>query len=390
MIPPTLRQKLATNKWIQYAGGVAYDITLPRAGYVVLDRASLRSENGTGVRAHEFGTGERLTTTDCRNDDPPAYHQSAPASVEFERPFIAEITNGRVVGDDGIVLTSDKEVVLESLYNADKTVSNPGGKLSTLKNLSSDCLPRTGRTTKSSEDVCCPLVNNWSHGYFHWIVDCLSRIEHLRYYEEETGQKPTVLVSSDPPRWKTASLRAAGYPPSDWERWDGSCRTFNRVLVPSLPRVGDYVAPRSVAWLADTVERNLNPSSGASTDRIYVSRRQCPSRYVVNESELLDALGEFGFESYVLEDLTFREQVELFSGAEFVIGPHGAGFTNTIFANDITLIELFGSSDLSHSLCYYGIASARGFDYAARRVPQQGAGLRPDPRTISSLVKELL
>jgi capsular polysaccharide biosynthesis protein len=111
---------------------------------------------------------------------------------------------------------------------------------------------------------------------------------------------------------------------------------------------------------------------------------------LINEAELLQELDKYGFRSYILEDLRFREQVKLFSGAEIIIGPHGAGFTNTIFADDLTVLELFGSDELSHSLCYYGIANANEFDYAALRVPQQGNGLQPDPEKVSSLVEGLL
>jgi hypothetical protein len=386
-----LKQTIATNKWAQRLGGKAYDITLPRTGYTVLGRESLRAGDGVGPDIYASGTDDRLSLADCQNSDPPAYHRDAPSSVEFSRPFVAGLRNARVVGEDAIVLTAGKKLVLESLYNGDQTVSNPGGKLSILKNIFSDVAARGGEGTNEDDtEIYCPLVNNWSHGYFHWMVDCLPKIEQLQYYEKVTGHKPTVLVSSDPPQWKVDSLEAVGYSRSDWEEWESGCRTFDRVVVPSLPRLGDFVAPRSIRWLADTVRSNLNLSTGAGGERIYVSRKRCSSRYVVNEEELLKELDEYGFDSYVLEDLSFHEQVDLFSGAEIVVGPHGAGFTNMIFADDLTLLELFGSDQLSHSLCYYGTASARGFNYAALRAPQQGNGLHPNIDAVSSLLKELL
>lgn len=386
-----LKQTIATNEWTQRLGGKAYDITLPRSGYSVLDRESLRSGDGVGSEIYAFGTDDRLSLADCQNSDPPAYHRDAPSTVEFSRPFVAELRNVRVAGEDAIVITAGKELVLESLYNSDQTIMNPGGKLSTLKNIFSDVAAHGGEGADEDDtEVYCPLVNNWSHGYFHWMADCLPKIEHLHYYEEVTGRKPTVLISSDPPQWKVDSLEAVGYSRSDWQEWDGGCRTFDRVAVPSLPRTGDFVAPRSVTWLAETIRSHIDLSSDAGGDRIYVSRKRCSSRYVVNEDELLEELDDYGFDSYVLEDLSFREQVDLFSGAEIVIGPHGAGFTNTIFADNFTLLELFGSNELSHSLCYYGIASAKGFDYAALRTPQQETGLHPDPVTVASLVAELL
>jgi capsular polysaccharide biosynthesis protein len=39
--------------------------------------------------------------------------------------------------------------------------------------------------------------------------------------------------------------------------------------------------------------------------------------------------------------LTVAEQVRLFSSADAVVGPHGAGLTNVIWGDDLTVFELF-------------------------------------------------
>jgi capsular polysaccharide biosynthesis protein len=52
---------------------------------------------------------------------------------------------------------------------------------------------------------------------------------------------------------------------------------------------------------------------------------------VINEDELLPVLEKFGFKVYYFESMTFREQVTLVSGAEIILGMHGAGMTNMIF-----------------------------------------------------------
>lgn len=60
-----------------------------------------------------------------------------------------------------------------------------------------------------------------------------------------------------------------------------------------------------------------------------------------NEAEILAALRPRGFEPVLAERLTMAEQIALFSGAEMVCGPHGAGLANMLHAPaDAILIEI--------------------------------------------------
>jgi capsular polysaccharide biosynthesis protein len=62
----------------------------------------------------------------------------------------------------------------------------------------------------------------------------------------------------------------------------------------------------------------------------------------------------------VLEELSIPEQVALFSNAEIVVGPHGAGFTNLLFAEDTDVVSLYGEV---RAPMYYIISSILGFNY---------------------------
>jgi len=78
---------------------------------------------------------------------------------------------------------------------------------------------------------------------------------------------------------------------------------------------------------------------------IYISRYDAKIRQIKNEEEFLGKLQKFNFEKYQLAKLSFKEQIELFSRAGIIVGAHGAGFTNLIFARKNTvLIEIFPSS----------------------------------------------
>ncbi|MGI8424385.1 MAG: glycosyltransferase 61 family protein [Chloroflexota bacterium] len=63
-------------------------------------------------------------------------------------------------------------------------------------------------------------------------------------------------------------------------------------------------------------------------------------RRVANEADVIRALRPLGFEVVHAERLTFAEQIRLFSEAAVVIGPHGSGMTNVLFAEELVLIEL--------------------------------------------------
>jgi capsular polysaccharide biosynthesis protein len=66
-----------------------------------------------------------------------------------------------------------------------------------------------------------------------------------------------------------------------------------------------------------------------------VSRRKAATRRLINEIEFLaDIKSTFEFQVIENESLTLKEQLISYSSAEFVIGPHGAGLTNIVFANN--------------------------------------------------------
>lgn len=87
--------------------------------------------------------------------------------------------------------------------------------------------------------------------------------------------------------------------------------------------------------------RSANPYLAAGKrypTKIYVSRQRAAYRRAVNGSEFETTLNEFGFATIFPEDLSFEEQVALFSGATHIVGLNGAGLANMIFAPEGTKV----------------------------------------------------
>jgi capsular polysaccharide biosynthesis protein len=176
--------------------------------------------------------------------------------------------------------------------------------------------------------------------------------------------------------WQIDSLKLLGYEPNDCIRWDRSRVQVKKLIVPSLRRYWGYydrtyktygpvVSPMACCWIRQRVLSNLSNNGSdkhSFSSNIFISRRKALSRKIINENEVIEALAPFGFVAYVLEDLTFSEEVRLFSQAKMVVAPQGSGLINMIFSEKLAVIELFCSHgtnslfpNLSRGLCFqYG------------------------------------
>lgn len=99
-----------------------------------------------------------------------------------------------------------------------------------------------------------------------------------------------------------------------------------------------YLNPVSAKVLKD-FRFKIVESEQTKSEKIYISRSKS-RRSVSNEKKIEDYLLNRGFRIIHAEDLTFSEQVELFSGAKLVIGIHGAGLTHALWSEKCMLIEL--------------------------------------------------
>jgi capsular polysaccharide biosynthesis protein len=144
----------------------------------------------------------------------------------------------------------------------------------------------------------------------------------------------------------------------------GECIRVKRLIVPNF--VSEYEAVDSVQlrWLKGNILNAIGAQTApgsSSGDRLLILRKHGDDRAFANESELIMHLKPRGFAPYYLEDIPFAEQVHLFAHAKTVIAAHGSGLTNMLFADNLSVIELFG--DMIRPW-FYQMAKALGHRYA--------------------------
>ncbi|MBI3451718.1 MAG: tetratricopeptide repeat protein [Rhodospirillales bacterium] len=177
--------------------------------------------------------------------------------------------------------------------------------------------------------------------YYHWMIDYLPRLRMIDALPEL--RDVPILVNADFCGFQRESLAAIGF-------------DTRRLKIPpakALIRCKTLIVPH---FMDRPIEENLTPDFWQSTatleivawlrekflpagahdagvgGKIFISRREAKFRRCVNEAEILAIAVAAGFHEVRLEKLSFARQAALFAGASTIVGTHGAGFTNVVFA----------------------------------------------------------
>ena len=118
-------------------------------------------------------------------------------------------------------------------------------------------------------------------------------------------------------------------------------------------------------------------------------------RRLLNEEEIFERLKPYGFELIIPSTLSVAEQIAVFSQAEIVVGAHGSGFSNMMFASpQAKMIEI---QSPGWSLGFFRVlAWLMGQQHRQILGSVQGSGnpkaqdYVADSRHVESLIKEEL
>lgn len=187
------------------------------------------------------------------------------------------------------------------------------------------------------------LGGSFFPNYWHFLFDNLAKVYSL--FLDQPGRQLTIVMpaSLNPLYREMLELVVAGefgirYVEDD--KW----LQVDRLVIPSYVsrRANGYLPPEYTEFVRDRIFSGLGlPRASNPSERIYVSRRRAEYRRVLNEDQVEACLAPFGFRSVVLEDMTLRDQVDLFRKAEIVVAPAGAGLGTTLFSGPIKVVVLY-------------------------------------------------
>jgi len=236
--------------------------------------------------------------------------------------------------------------------------------------------------------------------YFHFINDVLTSLPAFDRYINKFGIRPKVIIQKNAPKFQTEWLEILGVKSDDLIEITRSIKVKN-LLVPSqhitlIPNSYSnnklYLLDKnSFDWIRNKVY-NLIPKDTVR-DKIYISRPINSKRFIANEKDLFLMLKKYGFEKINPDKMTVRDQIEKFSNSSFVIGAHGAAFSNLIVSSKCVVIELYPEGRYSEStMTYYQISQMYGLIHylITSECTINHENIKADVALIEKIVKECI
>jgi capsular polysaccharide biosynthesis protein len=300
---------------------------------------------------HPISTQSHPKPCSLEAEDHWIFKDAQPTST-FPSSGLAFLANARIYGRNLAVINADDQVVANVSCEPPTTVE----KHFIFSRFKLPSIHRLSGTT-------CFLACHSGNGYYHWLFDCIARIDTLQRAGIDLKEPDWFVFTGVQREFQRDTLAALGIPLHKVVETDQVRHIeAQRLLLPTMPAPSGTI-PR---WACDFLRDQLPPAFGIGElkryRRLYVSREDAAYRHVVNEDKLLPILERYGFEKIIPGRMSMREQIATFAQSEAVIGPHGAGLSNLVFSQkNTTVIELFSPSYV-HS-CYRQLCSGSGHKY---------------------------
>lgn len=239
--------------------------------------------------------------------------------------WIVTLKEGVVVNEGGIVTREGKILSDTETLNSDQQrLLMPGRDIA-----EEDPLYFDGRLAVISS----PGQENW----YHWLFQVLPRLKVL-----EGSEYDQIYIDNLKYPWQRESLAIVMEKlniSSDklFLREGDAIIQAKRLIVPSIPH-NPAKSHEFPDWLTAFLHDCFLREGARGPERIYISRSNASVRRIANEEELIERLKQMGFAILHLEELSPYEQASLFHSAKVIVGPHGSGFANLVFASPETKV----------------------------------------------------
>ncbi|MCK5445102.1 MAG: glycosyltransferase family 61 protein [Rhodospirillaceae bacterium] len=189
-----------------------------------------------------------------------------------------------------------------------------------------------------------------SDNYYHWLIDYLPRLNSYQHHDR--FDEARFLTNDRLQRFQRESLQLLGIgkdrllqvPKALSQPQTIHCAKLYAAPI-ALEKM--HLKPDALSWLRENLGAACAPLSDtpAGGRHIYISRKDAGTRKVINEKDVATFLASLGFEIIVPGKLSLKKQIAAFADAAVIVGAHGAGLANMVFAPPgARVIEFMGSA----------------------------------------------
>lgn len=295
---------------------------------------------------------------------PPDLHNFCCTHPELKRWFLAELSRQVVeVPPLGLhVLEHAYASDITLIYEQDGSLFKPSAR-DHIRHFTIDEIRsfQEGETPKLEGEAAF-IFKAGKNNYGHLLVEMLPKLESLKAAGLE---RIPLLVPILPAALDTIFTSVLAWAYGDWPliRLETPLIQIERLVYPSpVARHGDCKSSQ-VLRFADRVLACLPHAEDVpAIAKIYVSRRQCDNRALLNEEEVENIFTRHGFVIFHPEDHPFADQVRVFSKASFVAGPVGAALTSIVFAPNSAKVLVLDPG--THDIFFFDLACLKGQSFA--------------------------
>ena len=267
------------------------------------------------------------------------------------------ILETEVIGQ-GILLSKFGEVLLESTI----------GQLIYLNKLNSNHLIYFKKFFRYKRlEKAIVLSNHLENNYFHWLLESIGR---LTLIPTNILENYIIILHDESFSFKKESLIELFriLPKNIYIKTKYSRLKIKNTLIPTYPLTRTAKTKGTNIYNPSVIKKINNVSKSkifiSNEQNFIVSREKASQRKILNPDIILKIFPFLNFSIVLLEELTFKEQMNLFANAKIIIGTHGAGLTNLLFCTNPTIIEFFPKNRNKRDAFYfYQISQALNFKH---------------------------
>lgn len=200
------------------------------------------------------------------------------------------------------------------------------------------------------------LSNYLGKQYYHWNMESLSRLLiidniHLKEYK--------IIIDKNAPKFVRESLILFfKIDQNNIIELRSKKIKIKEVIIPSFPFTRNAFTKMTFIYSPSIIIK-MNELSKTITQinknkkNIIISRERATQRRIKNVEFLMRTLPSLKFEVVVLEDFSFKQQLEIFRNANIILSTHGAGLVNLLYAENPKIIEFFPAERTKRDAFYF-------------------------------------
>jgi len=226
---------------------------------------------------------------------------------------------------------------------------------------------KTPKPTKLSGRSLLLATPEAAGNFSHWLFDLLPRLSAVEAAGQSLSTFDHYIVNSYQAGFQIDSLNTYGIPkerihllgPKDAFSCESVCLSNLR-----QDHWKESLNPSDMEQVREKLLSQSRVCTQKYPKRIWLSRKDVPFRRLLNEAELEPLLSKYGFETFIPEQFSLREQAEAFRNADIIAGPHTSAMCNWMYCKEGTpVIEI--ASPYHKDISFWTIASHAKLHYTA-------------------------